>query len=169
MEATHEKQTLSCLDDWPLFLAALPKEECRLAVFRFDFRATRQLLLVNWSPPTSEALQFEDVKVWDMRKILLKRAKKGLIDEKRIHAAENGPTPRESLVSLLLESRPSEWYRRLYAASLQGVRKFLGGLEVLGCHLRHPVAPGQAHRYLYVARYPPLDRPFVVRSCAYAR
>ena len=128
VETSAERRAKSAIDDWPLFLAALPDEECRFGVFRFDFRARRTNLLVQWSPPTSEALEFEDVKVWDMRKELLRRAEAspGLIDVKRIHLAENGPTPRESLLSLLLEMRQSEFLRRLYSRCAPGVAAFLG-------------------------------------------
>ncbi len=54
--------------DWSRFMANFPDDECRLGIFRFDFRAVRKFVLVSWSPPSARAGHWDDTKIWDIRK-----------------------------------------------------------------------------------------------------
>ena len=107
--------------DWSRFLASLPRDECRLGLFSFDFRAVRQLVMVLWSPPV-DVTSWEDQKIWDIRKEALSQG----VARERVEAAELGDTPRESLVALLLELTPLEKLRRICGLGLSTLSSFIG-------------------------------------------
>jgi hypothetical protein len=108
--------------DWSRFLASMPAEECRLGIFRFDFRAVRKFVLVCWSPPSTKLVEWEDTQIWDIRKQALKEG----IDPVRVEEAEGSDTPRESLVALLLELTLPEKLRGICVQGLATLAEFLG-------------------------------------------
>ena len=54
--------------DWSRFVASLPDDECRIGLFRFDFRAVRKFVLASWSPKSTKIALWDDTKIWDIRK-----------------------------------------------------------------------------------------------------
>ena len=67
VESFGEKKDGS-IADWSRFIESLPGEECRLGLFRFDFRAVRKFVLLSWSPPSTKSSKWDDTKIWDIRK-----------------------------------------------------------------------------------------------------
>lgn len=122
--------------DWSRLLKSLPDNECRIAVFRHDFRARRTFVMVHWSPPSHAHVEMEETKVWDIRDLALKQG----VDPARVEAAEMGDAARESLVELCIELTGPEKLRRVYAKGLETLSKFVKVDEVLKVQQRDELA-----------------------------
>lgn len=129
--------------DWSRFVGSLPDDECRIGLFRFDFRAVRKFVLLSWSPTSTKIALYDDTKIWDIRKQVLPHEPATVslmlsltravscqalaegIDPKRVEDAEKGQNPRSALIALLLELTVEEKIRGIYNRGFLTLAEFL--------------------------------------------